>query len=150
LESLYLNGNQLDDNEAATLLKTLASNSVDTLKEVRLDSNRLTRIPDILLSLSNLNELSLKNNEITLLSTNSLAFKGPISITLNGNNIKNIRPGAFGSLKSMGTFVAIRLNLNKFNRMDSNVFQTVLEGMALAGEGSLELGESKSSFYNII
>ena len=151
LEILYLNDNQLDDTEAAKLIKSLASSSVESLIEFRLYNNKLTRIPDMLLSLPNLKELSLNNNQITLLSTNSLAFKGPISISLGNNNIRNIRPGAFGSLKSMGTFVTIRLNLNKFNRMDSNVFQTVLEGMALAGEGSLELGESKfyKSFFYI-
>jgi Leucine-rich repeat (LRR) protein len=143
LEILYLNDNQLDDTEATKLIKSLASTSVDSLTEFRLYNNKLTRIPDMLLSMANLKELSLNNNQITLLSTNSLAFKGPISISLGNNSIRNIRPGAFGSLKSMGTFVTIRLNLNKFNRMDSNVFQTVLEGMALAGEGSLELGESK-------
>jgi hypothetical protein len=43
----------------------------------------------------------------------------------------------------LGTFGLISLNLNKFNRLDSNAFQTLLEGMVIAGEGSLELGESK-------
>ena len=98
LEILHLNDNQLNDTEAAKVIKSLASSSVDSLTEFRLYNNKLTRIPDMLLSLPNLKELSLNNNQITLLSTNSLAFKGPISISLGNNNIRNIRPGAFGSL----------------------------------------------------
>jgi Leucine-rich repeat (LRR) protein len=144
LERLYLSGNQLDDTGAAKLMKLLASNSIDSLTEIVLYGNKLTRIPDKLLSMPNLKELSLNSNEITALPNNSLAFKGPISdINLSKNKIKDIMPGAFGSPKSILTFEYIRLNHNPFNRLDSNVFQTVLEGMALFRKASLDLEESK-------
>ncbi len=143
LKSLYLNDNQLTDSEASALIKTLATTSVNSLIDFRLNDNKLTRIPDFLLSIPNLADLHLNNNAITSLSANSLAFRGPISISLGNNQIKSVRPGAFGSLRTLGTFGLIGLNLNKFNRLDSNAFQTLLEGMVIAGEGSLELGESK-------
>ncbi|EFX71428.1 hypothetical protein DAPPUDRAFT_255778 [Daphnia pulex] len=142
LESLYLNDNQLTDSEASALIKTLATTSVNSLTDFRLNDNKLTRIPDFLLSIPNLADLHLNNNAITSLSANSLAFRGPISISLGKNQIKSVRPGAFGSLRTLGTFGLIGLNLNKFNRLDSNAFQTLLEGMVIAGEGSLELGET--------
>jgi hypothetical protein len=82
----------------------------------------------------------LNNNAITSLSANSLAFKGPISISLGNNQIKTVQPGAFGTT---GNFVIIRLNLNNFNQLDYNAFQTVLKEMALTGHGTVELGEGK-------
>lgn len=99
LRLLYLYGNQLDDVAAAKILKTLAESSRESLVELRLYDNKLTRIPVLIPSLTKLDLLMMERNAISSISTRSLGLLGPMSyLQLGDNAITTIEPSAFGSI----------------------------------------------------
>lgn len=99
LRYLHLYRNGLDDVAAAKILKTLASSSKGSLEELRLNNNKLTRIPDIISSFTKLNDLIINRNNIASIKSQSLAFSSPINhIHLGNNPITSIEANAFGGI----------------------------------------------------
>lgn len=96
LEELYLNDAVLDDERTKEMFEKILSCPVsEVLRSVTLLNNRLTRIPDEISSLPNLEELYLDNNNIT--SIQNLTLKAPkvTTISLSGNKLQRIEAGAF-------------------------------------------------------
>lgn len=84
---------------AAKILRNLAESSRESLEELRLNHNKLTRIPDIIPSFTYLKYLMMEWNAITLINTRSLAFSSKIGyLQFGGNGITTIEPGSFGGI----------------------------------------------------
>lgn len=99
LKQFYLIGNELDDETTAKLLETFAQASVGTLEELKIDQNKLTRIPDLVKSFSKLNELRLENNAIKNINAKSLALSGFVGfLHLGENTLSSFEPDAFGGM----------------------------------------------------
>jgi hypothetical protein len=132
LKVLYLNFNQLDDAAAAKMFKSLAASSVDSLREIRLDENKLTRIPDMIASLTKLEQLELGFNEIAVISRNSLPVNNTgngLAFSLQKNPIETIEPGAFGGNIGNGNYV--KLQDIRLTRLDPKIFKPVLQRMLI-------------------
>jgi Leucine-rich repeat (LRR) protein len=97
LKALFLNGNQMDDTMGAKLLDSIIATPTIRLSTLRLNSNRLTRIPtQQITSFPELQNLYLDDNVIPVLETGSLTFLFPVSIlSLSSASINTIEPNAF-------------------------------------------------------
>ena len=101
LQVLFLNGNQMDDAMTARLLDSIFSTQTIRLFTLRLNSNRLTKIPtQQLTSFSELSNLYLDDNYIPTIETGSLTFPFPVTtLSLTAASISTIEPGSFQGLK---------------------------------------------------
>ncbi|XP_046648341.1 oplophorus-luciferin 2-monooxygenase non-catalytic subunit-like [Daphnia pulicaria] len=133
LRVLYLNFNQLNDASAAKLFKALAGSSVDSLTEIRLDENKLTKIPDAIKSLAKLEQLELGFNEIAVISKNSLPVNNTgtngLAFSLQKNPIATIEPGAFGG--NIGNSNYVKLQDINLTQLDPKIFKPVLQRMLI-------------------
>lgn len=64
LRALYLQNNQMDDQTLAKILNILAESSKTSLTELKLDQNKLTRIPELVSSLTKLENFFIDDNLI--------------------------------------------------------------------------------------
>jgi hypothetical protein len=133
LRVLYLNFNQLNDASAAKLFKALAGSSTDSLTEIRLDENKLTKIPDAIKSLAKLEQLELGFNEIAVISKNSLPVNNTgtngLAFSLQKNPIATIEPGAFGG--NIGNSNYVKLQDIQLTQLDPKIFKPVLQRMLI-------------------
>jgi Leucine-rich repeat (LRR) protein len=100
LESLFLDGTQLGDLLVNDLLGSIASSPTgnDTLQQLSLWENKLTRIPEHISSFKKLSYVNLFGNSILSVPKSSLAFHKGIRVTfliLTGNALETIESGAF-------------------------------------------------------
>lgn len=96
LRQLYLQNNKFDDKAVAKVLKILAESSTESLEELGLNENKLTRVPELITSFSNLHYLMMEQNAISLLHSQSLTLTGRMEfLNLAYNGISTIEPGAF-------------------------------------------------------
>ncbi len=97
LKALFLNGNQMNDTMGAKLLDSIIATPTIRLSTLRLNSNRLTRIPtQQITSFPELQNLYLDDNDIPVLETGSLTFLFPVSIlSLSSASINTVEPNAF-------------------------------------------------------
>ncbi|KAK4011369.1 hypothetical protein OUZ56_020483 [Daphnia magna] len=138
LKVFYLNFNQLNDATTGKIFKSLAASSLNSLTEIRLDNNKLTKIPEMISSLSQLEQIDLGFNEITVIAKNSLprnnTAKG-LTFSLQRNPIKTIEPGAFGG--SIGSGAHVKLEDIRLTRLDSKIFRPMLERMEIRAKNVL-------------
>ena len=97
LKALFLNGNQMNDTMGVKLLDSIIATPTVQLSTLRLNSNRLTKIPTQQInSFPELQNLYLDDNEIPVLETGSLSFLFPVSIlSLSAASINTIEPNTF-------------------------------------------------------
>lgn len=100
LESLFLDGTQLGDRSVNKLVGSIASSPTgnETLQQLSLWENRLTRIPEHIGAFKKLTYVNFFGNFIRTISSGSLAFNPGIRVTfliLSKNFITKIEPGAF-------------------------------------------------------
>lgn len=98
LTDIDLSNCQLEDPAVEDILKSIVSSSMaKKLTALSLENNRMTRIPRELSRLPQLTELLLDNNYIVSLESRSLVLTAPklSLISLSGNGLKVIEPGAF-------------------------------------------------------
>lgn len=100
LEILDLVDSSLDDTELDRVLRVLVStpSTVNSLAEFRIDSSRLTRIPDLIKSFHNLDRLGLRSVQMTSLKYGSLNFSNVATVKLldfSFSTLQTIEPGAF-------------------------------------------------------
>lgn len=162
LDRLSLNQNGFGDVTTAKILKTFAESSKESLTFLDLQENELTRIPELVSSFTKLNQLWLEFNAITSIDTPfSFSSLAP-NIHLDDNAISSIKPNAFGgklllfsnldlffqkifAIYSEGNYHIVGLNDNKLTRLDSYVFQVLLEVISRkekSSRSSLWLGRS--------
>ena len=133
LKVLYLNFNEMNDVAADKIFKSLAASSLDSLTEIRLDENKLTKIPDMISSLTKLEQLELGFNEISVITKNSLPLNNTggngLAFNLQKNPITKIEPGAFGGNIGNSNYVKLQdINLTELN---PKIFKPVLERMLI-------------------
>ncbi|XP_057374841.1 uncharacterized protein LOC130695807 isoform X2 [Daphnia carinata] len=100
LESLFLDGTQLGDHSVNKLVNSIASSPTgnETLQQLSLWENRLTRIPDNVSSFKRLSYVNLFGNAIRTIPKGSLAFSQDVRVAfliLSKNVLTDIEPGAF-------------------------------------------------------
>ena len=98
LKLLFLRDNQISDKTADKIVASLAvSTSADSLEDLVLNANSLTRIPSQLGSaFPKQTEVYLADNIISHIPSSSLTFAYPLSmLDLQANQLKTIESGAF-------------------------------------------------------
>lgn len=96
LRELHLYSNGLNDVIAERVLRALASNSTDSLVELRLYGNQLTVIPPPVASYRRLTKMMMNTNQIRVLTTGSLNFfSNSAAVGLHSNVIERVEAGAF-------------------------------------------------------
>ena len=95
--TMQLNGNNIDDMTIDRILKwILESPSVDTLKELDISRNVLTKIPHQIASFNMLNIINLGSNPLNnTLRSGSIIFRNDSTLYLDSCGIEFIEPGAF-------------------------------------------------------
>jgi Leucine-rich repeat (LRR) protein len=100
LESLFLDGTLLGDRSVNQLVSSIASSPTgnDTLQQLSLWENQLTRIPDHISSFRKLSYVNLFGNSIVSVPSGSFVFRPEIQVSfliLSKNALNTIEPGAF-------------------------------------------------------
>lgn len=101
LTKLTLTNSSMTDEDVSLYLDWILPNSRNTLKELNLDFNSLTKIPEQISSFVELNSLSIKGQEPEdgsfKISQSSFEFRQLLlkPIDLSYNKIKSIEPGSF-------------------------------------------------------
>jgi hypothetical protein len=100
LESLFLDGTLLGDHSINQLVSSIAFSPTgnDTLQQLSLWENQLTRIPEHISSFKKLSYVNLFGNSILTVPRGSFVFHTGIRVTfliLSKNALKSIEPGAF-------------------------------------------------------
>ena len=73
----------------------LLENGISPLRVLRLEHNKLTKIPKQIKQFPHLEEVYLWQNDITTIDAGSLSFKDVEKIVGLGDKIETIQPGAF-------------------------------------------------------
>ena len=160
LESLFLDGTLLGDRSVNQLVSSIASSPTgnDTLQQLSLWENQLTRIPDHISSFRKLSYVNLFGNSIVSVPSGSFVFRPEIQVSfliLSKNALNTIEPGAFKGkcffpidpaleenhqlnesvfsalLFILGNFseASVYLDFNQLTRFDSAVYEDLLEQM---------------------
>lgn len=165
LQALFLNGNQMDDALAARMLNSVISTPTTRLFTLRLNSNRLTKIPiEQIASFPEIQNLYIDDNYFPVLPAGSFNLPFPVNVlSLSSCSIETIEPGAFvGNSKRHTqsavdtnnsydlpgdfTMAAVNLSKNNLSRFESAVFLRILEQMNLPlADGYVDLQSSKYS-----
>ncbi|XP_046453336.1 leucine-rich repeat and immunoglobulin-like domain-containing nogo receptor-interacting protein 3 [Daphnia pulex] len=131
LESLFLDGTLLGDHSVNQLVSSIASSPTgnDTLQQLSLWENKLTRIPEHISSFRKLSYVNFFGNSIRHVPRGSFVFHAGIRVAfliLSKNSLRRIDPGAF-----QGDFseASVYIDFNQLTRFDSGVFQNLLEQM---------------------
>ncbi len=98
LNRLYLYNDDLDDPSLTIILNAFASaTSANTLQVVTLGNNRITRVPQQILSFPSLLDVAFTNNNISLVTTGAFSLSAPgiEKVYLNYNSLNAIEPGSF-------------------------------------------------------
>ncbi|KAI9554339.1 hypothetical protein GHT06_019611 [Daphnia sinensis] len=132
LESLFLDGTQLGDRPVNKLVNSITSSPTgnETLQQLSLWENRLTRIPDGVSSFKKLSYVNFFGNAIRTIPKGSLAFSPDVRVAfliLSKNALTDIEPGAF-----QGDFseALVYLDFNRLTRFDSAVYEDMLQQMS--------------------
>ena len=149
---LYLD---LSRNKIQNLTETTFAKLLN-LRFLNLNSNRLSTIPSDLCGLKNLTELYINENEIKYIFAYPASCLENLKIlSLAGNNIYSIAPGAFDNLTSLE---ALNLSQNKLQKLeylssfnlrylflDSNLFYSI-EDVILNSTSLVALGLTRNIF----
>lgn len=92
--------------------------SLKNLKELRISSNRINKIPNEICELNNLELLELDNNEVSHLPEDFGLLKNLKIINLKRNNLKNL-PDSFESLENLEI---IDLRNNELQQLPESLF----------------------------
>ena len=145
-ETIYLEcySTNLNDTRMGEIIDAFLSNpDVSPITLLSLGNNSLTRVPDRLPLMSELEHVSLANNKIRSISAGTFNFTRTLQyIGLNDNQLVYIEPGAFLGIYSTNFIMnhllfflnagnygksQIQLGTNNLNRFESGVYQSVLE-----------------------
>lgn len=132
-----VNNEDLTDDKLSIILIALDAYSArDTLNELWMDNNQLTRVPLRLPNFVNLAKVSIKQNTVGYLQVNSVG-SGAAKCTyfnIQNNQLDNIEPGAF-----VGDYSAAKMYLdtNNLKFFYEQVYKPLLESMAAANQGGL-------------
>ena len=102
--ALWLNCDwqDLEDQAMSDILKVFLTGdeNINPLRTLRLEHNKLTKIPDEIKLLPAVEEVYLWQNDIEIIAAGSLSFQDVEKIVGLGDKVKTIEPGAFvGKLK---------------------------------------------------
>ena len=97
LHVLFLNGNQMNNTMAAMMLESIKATPSIRLFTLRLNQNRLTRIPTEHLALfPELTNIYLDENDFPVLTAGSFISSFPVTtLSLSSSSINLIEPGTF-------------------------------------------------------
>ena len=96
VRELRLDDNLLGEANLGTILNYFLMSNID-IEDLSLNNNSLSRVPDIAFSFENLHSLSISSNNISVLSSGSLAFSAPQVdyVGLENLSLDIIEEGAF-------------------------------------------------------
>jgi Leucine-rich repeat (LRR) protein len=111
LQSLSLSSNQFDDLDADRVLRSFSASS-NSITVISLTNNKLTTIPDPLRIFTRLSYLSLENNNIPIISNNSLVLSAAAveALYLTNSQLSTVQPGA---LQGKMLFSSIKKSFKK-------------------------------------
>jgi hypothetical protein len=96
LNHLYFYNDALNDQAVDIILNAFASStSANTLVTLTLSKNLINRVPSQVLSLPNIKNFALTNNNISLINTGAFALNAPQKMYLNNVSLDTIEPDAF-------------------------------------------------------
>ena len=124
---LYCKNQNLTDSEANDILNAFITSGSSPLRELQMEGNQLTRIPDqlshFLDSSSALKSLHFGQNEINSVTAGSIHFEQYLD--LSWNQLTNLEAGVFQDNYFNGKTIDLRYNY--LIRFESEVFQSVLQ-----------------------
>jgi Leucine-rich repeat (LRR) protein len=89
----------MNDQRISEILNAfLSDQTINPLRALRVENNQLTKIPDEIKLLPELQELYLYNNDIQIITADSLTFNAPEKIIGLGLSVTTVEPGAFAGL----------------------------------------------------
>jgi Leucine-rich repeat (LRR) protein len=96
LDHLYFYNDGLSDQAVDIVLNAfVSSTSASTLTTLTLSKNQITRVPSQIVSLPNVINFALTNNNISIVNTGALSLTAPKKIYLNNVSLDTIEPNAF-------------------------------------------------------
>lgn len=103
LQELRLEGDSLDDSSVDLILKRIMDGSetiVNTLTTLHLNNNSLTKVPNLVAEFNGLSNLKLSQNNISMITSDSLIFKAPevYYVGLEDISLNEIELGSFGGI----------------------------------------------------
>ncbi len=96
LDHLYFYNDALSDQAVDIVLNAfVSSTSANTLTTLTLSKNQITRVPSQIVSLPNILNFALTNNNISMVNTGAFSLTAPKKIYLNNVSLDTIEPNAF-------------------------------------------------------
>jgi len=99
----------INDATAARIMDWLLLSSANTLQDLEIVfMNQVTRVPDKIASFKALRNLWLNGNSISVIKSGAFSFSVPVSfLSIPGNRMKVIEPGAFQGIHFTALFLCI-------------------------------------------